>query len=56
MSKTYIVKWQETVTYQKTVQADSDFDALEIAQSNYGLEDEITEESHGEWHEVKEAK
>ena len=56
MSKTYTVKWQEVVTYQKTVQAESDFDALEVAQSNYGAEDEVHEESHGEWHEVKEVK
>tara|TARA_R110000796_G_scaffold89193_2_gene192645 strand:+ start:46 stop:222 length:177 start_codon:yes stop_codon:yes gene_type:complete len=56
MSKTYTVKWQEVVTYGKTVQAESAVDALDIAQSNYGLEDEVHEESHGEWHEVKEVK
>ena len=56
MSKKYTVKWQEVVTYEKTVQADSEVDALDIAQSNYGLDDEIHEESHGEWHEVKEIK
>jgi len=56
MSKKYTVKWQEVVTYEKTVQAESEMDALDIAQSNYGLDDEIHEESHGEWHEVKEIK
>jgi hypothetical protein len=55
-NKTYVVKWQEVVTYRKTVQAESDFDALDIAQSHYGLEDEVHCESHGQWHEVKEVK
>jgi len=55
-NKTYVVKWQEVVTYQKTLQAESDFDALDIAQSNYGLEDEVHGESYGQWHEVKEVK
>jgi len=55
-NKTYTVKWQEVVTYQKTVEANSDTEALDIAQSHYGLEDEVHEESHGEWHEVKEVK
>ena len=55
-NKTYTVKWQEVVTYQKTVEANSDTEALDIAQSHYGIEDEVHEESHGEWHEVKEVK
>tara|TARA_R110002167_G_scaffold67257_1_gene190041 strand:+ start:116 stop:295 length:180 start_codon:yes stop_codon:yes gene_type:complete len=55
-NKTYVVKWQEVVTYRKTVQAESDTDALDIAQSHYGQEDEVHEESHGEWLVVKEVK
>lgn len=56
MSKIYTVKWQEVVTYEKTVHAESVMDALDIAQSNYGPGDEVHEESHGECHEVKEVK
>jgi len=38
---TYKVRWQETVTYEKEVEADNEEEAQDIAQENYGRDDEI---------------
>ena len=39
--KKYIVQWQEIVTYEVEVEAESEEDAQDLAQSDYGYENEV---------------
>ena len=38
---TYIVKWQEIVTYEVEIEADNKDEAQYLSQENYGYDDEV---------------
>ena len=38
---TYVVEWQEIVTYSVEVEAKDEFEAQDLAQDDYGYDDEI---------------
>ena len=41
-TKTYVVEWQEIVTYSVEVEAPNESEAQDIAQQDYGYENEVT--------------